>query len=119
MPSTKVTQNLPIQLANVGSREAPGLDFTREALWKRMDGGMGRKAVQTPVFLANPARWTTSTPRSGSGFSIPNRSVVGPGRSASGGRGKGTRASPSRAWNRSARGVPGSGGRGPLRFPAG
>lgn len=54
MPSTKVTQNLPIQLANVGSREAPGLDFTREALWKRMDGGMGRKAVQTPVFLANP-----------------------------------------------------------------
>ncbi|RIH81370.1 hypothetical protein Mlute_02821 [Meiothermus luteus] len=54
MPSTKVTKDLPIQLADVGSREAQGLDFTREALWKRMDGGMGRKAVQTPVFLANP-----------------------------------------------------------------
>ncbi|GAA5335991.1 hypothetical protein YIM730264_20140 [Thermus hydrothermalis] len=29
------------------------MDFSRETLWRRMDGPMGRKAVQIPVFLVN------------------------------------------------------------------
>ncbi|BDG17691.1 hypothetical protein TbrSNM41_24250 (plasmid) [Thermus brockianus] len=41
-------------MANLGSREAGKMDFAREALWRRMDGAMGKKAVQIPVFLVNP-----------------------------------------------------------------
>ncbi|WP_318774433.1 hypothetical protein [Thermus sp.] len=49
-------KTLPIRVANVGSGEAGRLDFNRENLWRRMDGAMGKKAVETPVFLANPGQ---------------------------------------------------------------
>ncbi|WP_114313556.1 hypothetical protein [Thermus caldifontis] len=48
--------SLPIRLTDLGSQEAHQLDFTREALWERMDPGMGRKAVSLPVFLVNPGQ---------------------------------------------------------------
>jgi len=45
--------SLPARIYNLGSKAAADLDFTREALWRRMDAPMGRKAVQIPVFLVN------------------------------------------------------------------
>lgn len=47
---------LPVEVHNLGSQEAQALDFSREALWKRMSGPMGKKAVEVPVFLVNPAQ---------------------------------------------------------------
>ncbi len=45
--------SLPARIYNLGSKAAADLDFTREALWLRMNASMGRKAVQIPVFLVN------------------------------------------------------------------
>ncbi len=47
---------LPVEVHNLGSQEAQALDFSREALWKRMSGSMGQKAVKIPVFLVNRAQ---------------------------------------------------------------
>lgn len=44
---------LPVGVHNLGSQEAQALDFSREVLWERMSGPMGRKAVKIPVFLVN------------------------------------------------------------------
>ncbi len=45
----------PVQVYNLGSPAGTQMDFTRDELWSRMDidTEMGRKAVQTPVFLVN------------------------------------------------------------------
>ncbi|APD10415.1 MULTISPECIES: hypothetical protein [Thermus] len=39
------------------------MDFSRDVLWGRMDGAMGKKAVETPVFLANPRQMDYLYPR--------------------------------------------------------
>ncbi|MDT7942809.1 MAG: hypothetical protein RQ993_06005 [Bacteroidota bacterium] len=54
--------SLPARIYNLGSKAAADLDFTREALWRRMDASMGRKAVQIPVFLVNEAQMDELSP---------------------------------------------------------
>jgi len=54
--------SLPARIYNLGSKAAADLDFTREALWRRMDAPMGRKAVQIPVFLVNEAQMDELSP---------------------------------------------------------
>jgi len=38
----------PAPMYNLGSKAAADLDFTRAALWRRMDASMGRKALSIP-----------------------------------------------------------------------
>jgi len=54
--------SLPARIYNLGSKAAAGLDFTREALWLRMNASMGRKAVHIPVFLVNEAQMDELSP---------------------------------------------------------
>ncbi len=54
--------SLPARIYNLGSKAAADLDFTREALWRRMDAPMGRKAVQIPVFLVNEEQMDELSP---------------------------------------------------------
>jgi hypothetical protein len=54
--------SLPARIYNLGSKAAADLDFTREALWLRMNVSMGRKAVQIPVFLVNEAQMDELSP---------------------------------------------------------
>jgi hypothetical protein len=54
--------SLPARIYNLGSKAAADLDFTREALWRRMNASMGRKAVQIPVFLVNEAQMDELSP---------------------------------------------------------
>lgn len=49
----KERREVPVKVVNLGSREAGHLDFSREKLWRRMDGALGQKAVSTPVYLVN------------------------------------------------------------------
>jgi len=38
----------PAPMYNLDSKAAADLDFTRAALWRRMDASMGRKALSIP-----------------------------------------------------------------------
>ena len=44
---------LPISLYDLGAAGASDLDFSRKKLWSRMNVGMGKKAVATPVYLVS------------------------------------------------------------------
>jgi len=62
MAKLGASHSLPARIYNLGSKAAAGLDFTREALWLRMNASMGRKAVQIPVFLVNEAQMDELSP---------------------------------------------------------
>jgi hypothetical protein len=62
MAKLGASHSLPARIYNLGSKAAADLDFTREALWLRMNASMGRKAVQIPVFLVNEAQMDELSP---------------------------------------------------------
>ncbi len=62
MAKLGASYSLPARIYNLGSKAAADLDFTREALWLRMNASMGRKAVQIPVFLVNEAQMDELSP---------------------------------------------------------
>lgn len=49
----KSWREVPVEVFNLGSREAGRLDFSREKLWRRMSDALAQKAVSTPVYLVN------------------------------------------------------------------
>ena len=62
MAKLGASHSLPARIYNLGSKAVADLDFTREALWLRMNAPMGRKAVQIPVFLVNEAQMDELSP---------------------------------------------------------
>lgn len=53
MPRIKKSLVFPVDVHNLGSKDADKLDFSRETLWSRMTTSMRAKAVSIPVFLVD------------------------------------------------------------------
>ncbi len=62
--SMKQKENIPIEVKNLGSKEADKLDFSREELYKRMDPYpfMSKRATEVPVYLVNPKQMDIVSP---------------------------------------------------------